>query len=945
MKNLRTTFLLFSFVATVCIAQCNPHPLHPNMLPPCPTIADKLSQAHGAAVDFQNKVGEMKKEVGDARTRYWKLFPNGPGIDAAEAAYMNELNQKDMYYLMFALPDGMTGRTAMMANAIQVTADPLGVDPNTPRDLKKFPNNVDGGIRPFAFPLFAGWVTALRRAEGREKDDMMATPTIIATAIQDKSNFRKAYEQARDWAEFESSGLDISKYVTPQAYILNQMESDVSWILERSEPADIPDPGTATRGLYNQFVKTFGEKEVIAAASAVLHTPKNSMGGLAKRADVTVGTYLGMPSPDPFMLFLTELTNSSARTYAVALCMDRNNLLSGEATATFNKKEHWENALSMYEKVVAKYGEANVLAAAARIKDAPKDSNGIRGDTEAKGTIIWFQALLKEPKTELPEAGLFKASSYDPHWMDKEVEVRGTVSRVDLDKGKFPPYATIHFKESNGDRLTVYTPNSDMWQDSWGESFAGLIGKPIDVFGQVTEWREGSGVRVLTSDQLKVIDAAGLASTHESHPKWLTAPIPTQVVVDALEYLGWKKYPPGSKANFENRLLMEYKPGTNQFTRNKISHYTFQLDSIDNDRAVVSIDTTTWHMSGGQTQSTDKLTYKAKKPPTPPSDDRVVTTGEETLTINGKQFACKWEKAASAKDPEEAYTKTWRSGEVPGGLVLMQFHSRSMATGPRSITETIYAPIDGVTPEQDSKAVAESPASPTSQPVQANRAINNAGAAKGSSSGNATPAMQPVGRRRGAASAPPPVDYTSTNASTPTPQAPDASSNANTAQAVDYTNSNSTPTATQTTADQPASQPNTNAPVTQPTGRTTTAGRSQLPFRVPGIPPVFGGSNRLPAVQPQSQTDQMAMIERYNAAIIRIGPARNGLAQLQRAGNGSPVPLPDEVRAAGDRLLPQQRAVTIAMRSRDNASTNQSLQKLEDSLKVIEDFLSGKPRL
>jgi hypothetical protein len=69
------------------------------------------------------------------------------------------------------------------------------------------------------------------------------------------------------------------------------------------------------------------------------------------------------------------------------------------------------------------------------------------------------------------------------------------------------------------------------------------------------------------------------------------------------------------------------------------------------------------------------------------------------------------------------------------------------------------------------------------------------------------------------------------------------------------------------------------------------------------------------------------------------------LAQLQRAGNGSPVPLPDEVRAASDRLLPQQRAVTIAMRSRDNASANQSLQKLEDSLKVIEDFLSGKPRL
>jgi hypothetical protein len=789
------------------------------------------------------------------------------------------------------------------------------VDPNTPRDLKKFPNNLDGGIRPYAFPLFAAWVNALRRAEGREKDDMMATPMIIATAVQDKSNFRKAYEQARDWAEFESSGLDISKYVTPQAYILNQMEGDVSLILARSKPADIPDPGAATRDLYNQFVKSFGEKEVIAAASAVLHTPKNSMGGLAKRANIVVGTYLSMPSPDPFMLFLTELTNQSARTYAVALCMDRNNLLGGEATATFNKKEHWADALSMYEKVVAKYGEGNVLAAAARIKDAPKDSNGIRGDTQAKGTIIWFQALLKDPKTELPEAGLFWASSYDSHWLGKEVEVRGTVSKVDLDKGKFPPYATIHFKESNGDRLTVYTPNSDMWQDSWGESFAGLIGKPIDVFGPVRDWREGAGVEVLTTDQLRVIDQATLASTHESHPKWLTAPIPTQVVVDTPEYVGWKKYPPGTKVSFENRLLMEYKPGTNQFTRSKTSHDTFKLDSINNDRAVVSIDTTIWHMTGGQTQSNMQLTYKAKRPPTPPNDNRIVTTGDETLTINGKQFACKWEKVANAKNPDEDYTETWRSDEVPGGLVLMQVHARSMATGPRSITETIYAPLDGVTPEQGSKAGADTSATPASQASQTNRTVTNSGTTKGSSSGADAP-------------------YTNTNGAVPPSQSPGTSTNADNVQNVDSTKSNSASTVTSTTNDSapPANQPNA-------------GGHTTVPFRVPGVPNVFGARNRMPAAQPQSQTDQMAMMRRYNAAMVRTGSARNGLNQFQRSANGTPRPLPDDIRAASDRLLTQQRAVTIAMRSRDTASINQDLQELESTLKLIEDFLSANPRL
>lgn len=861
MTNLRPILLLFPLAATVGFALCNPHPLHPNMLPPCPTIADQLSKALGAAQEFKKDTSLMNHQTSDVRARYWKLFPNGPGIDAAEAAYYGALQQKDLYYLMFALPEGITGRTAMLANAIQITADPLGVNPATPRDIQKFPANVDGGIRPYAFPLFVAWVDALRRSEGRETDGMMATPLILATAIKDQSNYRRAYEQARDWAEFESSGLDISKYISPQAYILNQMESDVSFVLGRSKPADIPDPALATRELYNQFVKTFGEKEVLAAATKVLHTPKNSMGGLAKRADVVIGTYVGSPSPDPFLLFLTDLTNRSSRTYAIALCMDRNRLLGGEATATFNTKEHWENALSMYSQVVAKYGEANVLAAAARLKDAPKNENGIRGDVQAKGTIVWFQALLKDPKMQLPEAGIFKASSYDPHWMGQVVQVRGTVSRVDLDKGKHPPWATIHFKESSGDRLTVFTPNSDMWQDSFGESFAGLIGKPIEVYGEVNEWREKAGVRVLTSDQLKIIDAATLANIHESHPAWLTAPIPTQVLVETPEYSGWKKYSPGTKVGLEYRLLMEREPGTNQFTRNKISHCIFKLESIDNERAVVSIDTTTWHMSGGETQSTDKLTYKAKLPPTPPSNDRQVSTGEETLTINGKPIACKWEKVALTRDPAESFTKTWRSDQVPGGLVLMQVHERSMATGPRSITETIYVPVDGVTPELGSNnSTAQTPAAPAAPLAEPDHPANTA----------------------------PPVNSVSPNAANP---------------------------------------------AARQGGNGEAVGRAPSPFRPPTIP-------SLPVPQHQSASAQVEINQRFRAAMMRVSHARMGLAQLQRARTGTPAPLPNDVVAASDRLNAQQRALAIAMRSRDEATEQKNLQDLEDTLTVIEKFLA-----
>ena len=233
---------------------------------------------------------------------------------------------------------------------------------------------------------------------------------------------------------------------------------------------DLPDPKASSLDLYNFFVKNFGEKEVLAAATAVLHAPKNSIGGLAKRAEVSIGTYAPAPSPNPFLMFLTQVTNSSPRAYAIALCLDQYALMGREAATAFNSKEQWDKAATVYGQLVARFGEPAVLAAAARLKDVAKDDRGgPRGDPESKGAIFWFTALLKDPKTQLPDLSHFLASSYDPRWMGKIVEVRGTVARVDLDTNGSPRYATIHFKESKNDRFTAFTPNSDILRQLWPE--------------------------------------------------------------------------------------------------------------------------------------------------------------------------------------------------------------------------------------------------------------------------------------------------------------------------------------------------------------------------------------------------------------------------------------------------------------------------------------------
>jgi hypothetical protein len=242
--------------------------------------------------------------------------------------------------------------------------------------------------------------------------------------------------------------------------------------------------------------------------------------------------------------------------------------------------------------------------------------------------------------------------------MGKIVEVRGTVSRVDVEKGS-PPYATIHFKESKNDRFTAFTPNSDIL-DSYGQNASGLAGKPIEIWGQVQDWREGAGVRFLITSQLKVLDTGALANFRESAPDWLKLPMPASNLVDSPKYLAWKKFPVGSKANYELDLLHEYKPGTNQYTKNKISNMTFTLTSIDDERAVVKAESTVSHMRGGDTYSSNEQIFKAKQPaPGPPVDDPnfTRTQGEETLVVNGKKIATRWESVSRTNDTM-TFTKT-----------------------------------------------------------------------------------------------------------------------------------------------------------------------------------------------------------------------------------------------------------------------------------------------
>jgi hypothetical protein len=526
----------------------------------------------------------------------------------------------------------------------------------------------------------------------------MASPLLIASAIQDKSHYRQAYEDARNWSEFITSGLDLSKTISPRVYILNQMEVGVARTLASSKPADIPVPTVATKNLYDQLIKMFGEQSVLKAATTVLHSPRNSIGGLATAAPITIGSWTSN-SYNPYLFFLTQLTTSSPRNYAMALCIDRTMMMES-AVGAFNTQSFWQKAGDTYGKIVSAYGESNVIAAASRLKDVPKDDDRLRGDPEAKEMVWWFDALLKNPKTELPSIYGFNVSSYNPRWMGQLLEARGTVSRIDMDLSGLPHYATIHFKESSNDKLMAFTPAVAEWQQVFGPNLQSLVGKPVIVYGEVRDWRTGAGVRIYDNIGIKVISPSELASFHDSTPTWLTAPsssgTSTATVVESPKYRAWKKFTPGATAGYDMYLLYETGTGTNQYTRTKISHIDFKLESIDASAAVVTTNSTTYHTNGTPpTQASTKLYYKPTETAPVSRSTYQVSSGQEQVTIGNKSIATSWTSNGPANDPE-TYIKTWSSDEVPGGLVKEASQELDTVVHRRHITLTVWESTPGV---------------------------------------------------------------------------------------------------------------------------------------------------------------------------------------------------------------------------------------------------------
>jgi hypothetical protein len=133
----------------------------------------------------------------------------------------------------------------------------------------------------------------------------------------------------------------------------------------------------------------------------------------------------------------------------------------------------------------------------------------------------------------------------------------------------------------------------------------------------------------------------------------------------------------------------------------------------------------------------------------------------------------------------------------------------------------------------------------------------------------------------------------------------------------------------------PAAPNRGTGPPSAPIGKGVAAAPEQT-APVPVARPPLPGRPAPSAESPASQADFM---QQYRAVMTRASQDRFGLAQAERKLTAADMPLPDNIRAARDRLTSQQQAVVLALRTRDYAAGEQNLRAMEDTLAVIEKFI------
>ena len=148
------------------------------------SMGDMLMDAAKSGADLRNMMADANTRIANARQRYWSVYPNGPGFEAAKREFEAALYSKDFFHLAHEV-SGTRNLVTMLGG------------------------QVDEGIAQPARGAFDAWAAEVKRNLAEDSADLITVMSDAASAREKIDRAEPAYRQyilRRNLEEFRKQG-------------------------------------------------------------------------------------------------------------------------------------------------------------------------------------------------------------------------------------------------------------------------------------------------------------------------------------------------------------------------------------------------------------------------------------------------------------------------------------------------------------------------------------------------------------------------------------------------------------------------------------------------------------------------------------------------------------------------------------------------------------------
>ena len=295
--------------------------------------------------------------LAETRSKFWKAYNNNEDLTELKSEYSELLFEKDMYFLVCLIPEGLF---SPRAQGCLISS-----------------GNFDDGINKNAMTAYRDFVEAIRRNLGAENpnDLVIAKPQEYIQAILNSKIEYENYQVYRDLEEFRKNNVNYPSLPPIQSFFWFEMVKNKPW--EAKSNSDFlknhsfrdalgRNPYIIAKELIDEMKLIFGEKHFNTNLKKAYSATKDKYGNLDPKVKIPAefGVWY---DHNPLESFYNSLGTGNPKNYLLNILRKGYN-----STESRHFQGRWTEAYRTYRSLKDKYGEEALSEISNIIKNTPK---------------------------------------------------------------------------------------------------------------------------------------------------------------------------------------------------------------------------------------------------------------------------------------------------------------------------------------------------------------------------------------------------------------------------------------------------------------------------------------------------------------------------------------------------------------------------------------------